>query len=177
METSKKIRKSALVLFVAVSFILMWFIGITVWGGFRYAAPIGELPAGVEEIPVEETIVGDLLVVESPHPVRILVDIIRVLILLSILVGALIVLLAIRKNETPFNKKNVKLLKGIALLLAVLEPFEALAEWVISRFFSPGSVRFYLPAGSILAAGLVVYCIALVFEYGISLQRQMDELL
>ena len=155
METTRKIKTTANVLFLVVSLVLLWFIVITAWGGFRYAVPVGE----------------------SPHPGRVLVDIVRVLVLLSILICALTVLLAIRKDETPFNVKNVRLLKRIAILLMVVEPYEVFAGWITSLFSSPRIMTLYLPAGCVFAAGLVVYCVSLVFDYGISLQKQIDETL
>jgi len=35
----------------------------------------------------------------------------------------------------------------------------------------------YFPSGVIVVVGIVVYCVALVFMYGISLQKQTDETL
>ena len=179
MGTTKKIKRTALILFVAVSLILLWFIAITVWGGFRYAVPVDEA------VPIEGVVpIGDIVPIggaasvgEPLHPVRILIDAVRVILLFSILICALLVLLAIKKDETPFNVKNVKLLRVIAILLAIVEPYGMFADWISSLLSSFGPVVLFLPAGCTLAAGLVVYCISLVFEHGVSLQKQTDETL
>ena len=105
---------------------------------------------------------------------------------------SLTLLHAIRKEETPFTKKVVRKLKTLAILLIVFEPLHfalnlipQLYEPLIQYFPIEGSDYFdrvetmmtISHGGFILAAGLVVYCVALVFQYGISLQNQADETL
>ena len=109
--------------------------------------------------------------------------VIGLFITLGALVIALILLSSIRKAESPFNQKNVKCLKIIALLLIVYEPYYFLASRVIQNLFPiifdngyTVVVRSSL-GGVVLVAGLVAYCISLVFQYGISLQEQIDETL
>ena len=105
------------------------------------------------------------------------------LIVLAILVIALVLLFSIRKEETPFHLKNVRRLKVIAILLMSLEPYHFISEWISNHFYpmvlsDHTAVSVHTSwGGSILVAGLVVYCISLVFEYGISLQKQVDETL
>ena len=109
-----------------------------------------------------------------------IIGIIFVLALLGI--GANL-LYSIRKDATPFDKKNVIKLKAIAILLIVYEPYYYLAEYLMNRFrpiiLSDGSlITLSSPLnGVIFVTGLVMYCVALIFQYGISLQNQVDETL
>ena len=157
MANILKIKKAAIALFAAVSLVLLWFIIQTVRGvmlnkGEWYAPSIATFCLGA-------------------------------LILAATLVFALTLLHSIRKDETPFNRKNVARLKIIAVLLIVLEPYMLIAQWVFHKFYpiilSDGtSIEMHSSmGGTILVTGLVVYCISLVFDYGISLQKQVDETL
>ena len=154
MENTKKIKKSASALLVAVSLIMLYNIIITVNGS----------------IPV---VTGEVLL----NPV-IGFNIVKTFVMLSVQICAAILLLSVKKDETPFNLKNVKLLKSIAILLMTVEPLEFIASR-IPIALGDGTVIMstYLPSGFILAAGIVVYCVALVFKYGITLQKQFDETL
>lgn len=157
MADIKKIKRTALVLFAMASLVLLWFIIHTVRGFVLntaewYAASVAVFSIGV-------------------------------LIMSSTLVIALILLFATRKDETPFNLKNVGRLKAIAVLLVVLEPYQFVSEWVSNKYYpiflNDNTVVSVHTSwgGCILVAGLVVYCVSLVFEYGISLQKQVDETL
>jgi len=90
---------------------------------------------------------------------------------------------SIRKEETPFTKKNTSKLKVIALLLIAYEVYIIVSQYILYTFFFyfqdvNFSVIFGTSLGGvIIVLGLVVYCIALVFEYGIDLQNQVDETL
>ena len=164
MEKIDKIKRAALVLFVVVSLILLYNIILASRVAFTgYAVPIGE----------------------TLNPVKIVFDVIRVLIVLSILTCAMVLLRAIKKDETPFNIKNVKLLKSVAFLTAVLDPYEIVASRIptfLPKIDISGLYRFelattFLPSGCFFVAGIVVYCVSLIFKYGISLQKQFDETL
>jgi len=92
-------------------------------------------------------------------------------------------LYSIRKDETPFTSKNVVKLKAIAILLVVLEIYRFAAERILNSFFpiiladNTQIVVESFSGGIVITIGLVVYGIALVFNYGISLQHQVDETL
>ena len=164
MSKIEKIKRTAFVLFVAVGLILLYNIILAGRVAFTgYAVPVGE----------------------TLNPAKIVFDVIRVLIVLAILTCAMVLLRAIKKDETPFNIKNVKLLKSVAFLIAVLDPYEIVASCVpafLPKHDISGLLRFelttaFLPSGCFFVAGIVVYCVSLVFKYGISLQRQFDETL
>ena len=102
---------------------------------------------------------------------------------MGILIITLLILLSIRRNVTPFNLKNVKLLKAISILLVMYEPVSWIMGNLLSHFhpiiMNDGSsvvIRTSL-GGIVIVTGLAVYCISLVFQYGISLQVQVDETL
>ncbi|MCL2434193.1 MAG: DUF2975 domain-containing protein [Clostridia bacterium] len=158
MEKTKKIKRAAFVLFVAVCLILLYNAVLVSWAGF-----------GIQPVPV-----GAIL-----NPVRIALDVVRVLIVLAILVCAMTVLLSIKKAETPFNTQNIRLLKTIAILLAVIDPYEIIVSRIPYFFVEEGPtvVLSSWPSGCFFVAGIVVFCISLVFEYGMTLQQQFDETL
>lgn len=157
MTDTKKIKRTALTLFAAASLALLLFIvqmvrGFVLNTAEWYVAGIATFSIGV-------------------------------LIMSATLVIALILLLSIRRDETPFTMKNVKRLKAIAILLAALEPYQLVSEWIFNNLYpivisDNTTVSVHTSwGGCIFAAGLVVYSISLVFEYGIYLQNQIDETL
>ena len=109
--------------------------------------------------------------------------IISMFLLPSFLIVALIISLrlvhTIRMEVSPFNYKNVKNLKIIAIMLILKEP----ANYISQRMFIrnnpfPDAIDFIIiDGGFALTTGLIIYCIALVFQYGIALQTQVDETL
>jgi len=90
---------------------------------------------------------------------------------------------SIRKEETPFTKKNATKLKIIALLLVIYEIYVIISQCIIfSTYFRFEEPKYNVImetsfGGAVIVLGLIVYCIALVFEYGITLQNQVDETL
>jgi len=104
-------------------------------------------------------------------------------ILLTSLLISFNLLNSIRKEETPFTKKNVTKLKAIALLLIAYEIYLIISQRIIFsvffRFANPNHIFVMETSlgGVVIVLGLIVYLIALVFEYGIVLQNQADETL
>jgi len=101
------------------------------------------------------------------------------LMITSSLIISLTLLYAIKNEETPFNFKNVKRLKALAVILILFEPSVWLADFIYLRHNPPECCGGWqiIHGGIILAAGLIIYCVALVFQYGIALQTQADETL
>ena len=157
MKDIKNLKKAAIALFIAVSVMLLLFTFQTLRDTARYTS-------GLNAPSVATALIG-------------------VLILAASMVFALTLLSTIRKDETPFSPKNVRHLKVIAALLVILEPYLLAAQWCLHRFYpivlSDGTTveTHSTMGGTIFAAGFVVYCVALVFEYGIILQQQADETL
>jgi len=165
MADMKKIKRAALVLFGIVTVLLLRFLVDT---GIITGRMIGQ------DMTWNAFVVGALFV--------------PVLIMSASLLISLTLLYAIRKEETPFNLKNVRRLKAMAIILVLFEPCMLIAERIHGHFnpFYIGTNEWgeeftlfvYTSwSGFILAAGLITFCVALVFQYGISLQTQVDETL
>lgn len=157
MVTIKKIKRVAFVLFAAVSLVSLWFI--------------------------IDSVRSLLLITSEWNAVSVAFTSIGALITLLILIIALITLYSTKADETPFNRKNVKRLRAMAILLAIYEPFFLIYQLVFQKLYpivlaDGTSVTVHSSMGGVvLVAGLVVFCVSLVFEYGISLQQQVDETL
>lgn len=92
-------------------------------------------------------------------------------------VAALMILRSLWTEETPFLMKNVRRMKALALVLALYEPcLRLLVHWQV-RFTGATNVSWGAAPGVLLPAAAVVYCLALVFQYGVILQTQADETL
>ena len=92
-------------------------------------------------------------------------------------VAALMILRSLWTEETPFLMKNVRRMKALALVLALYEPcLRLLVYWQV-RFTGATNVSWGAAPGVLLPAAAVVYCLALVFQYGVILQTQADETL
>ena len=156
MSNTKRIKRVASVFLIMISVLILWIITRQVISLIGFS--------GWDAVTFILTIVGYVIVLGS-------------------LVIALSLLCSIRKDESPFNCMNVKRLKTIAVLLVLFEPYFFIAQLIHNRKFplvsSDGNtvlVRTTLN-GLVVVVGLIVYCVALVFEYGISLQKQVDETL
>jgi hypothetical protein len=115
--------------------------------------------------------------------------IINLLLFSAIFFVSLTFLLLIRKNESPFNLNVVKRLKAVAILLIIYEVQNTIAQFmyplVLFDGYLEGETQGYytwitaydLWGGFVIVAGLVVYCVALILQHGISLQTQVDETL
>jgi len=157
MANTTKIKRAALVLFIVVSFVLLWFI--------------------------IDNVRGLLQVTSEWNIASVTLTFIGAFIILGTLVIALITLYSIKKDETPFNISNVNRLRTMAVLLIAYEPYFLINQIIFRKLYpivlSDGSsIEIHSTiSGVALVSGLVVYCISLIFEYGISLQQQFDETL
>lgn len=90
---------------------------------------------------------------------------------------ALMILRSLWTEETPFLMKIVRRMKALALMLALFEPcLRLLIYWQV-RVTGATNVNWGAAPGVLLPAAAVVYCLALVFQYGVILQTQADETL
>lgn len=101
---------------------------------------------------------------------------------LAVLFIASGLLRTIRSDSTPFTKENASRLKRIAVLLVAVEPMQMICSVVFNALrplTAAGQkvVEVRSMGGMVIALGLIVFCIALVFEYGTDLQKQSDETL
>lgn len=157
MTNTKKIKRTAFGLFIVVSLVLLWFI--------------------------INNVRSLLLNTTEWNAVSIAFTSIGALITLAALTIALIMLYSIKADETPFNLKNVKRLRAMAIFLIIYEPYFLIYQAIFRKLYplvlaDGTSITVHSTIGGVvLVAGLVVYCVSLVFEYGISLQQQFDETL
>ncbi|MBQ8825954.1 MAG: DUF2975 domain-containing protein [Oscillospiraceae bacterium] len=85
------------------------------------------------------------------------------------IVTAIRLLLGVRKADSPFTELNGKRIGIIGICFMLMEPINFLYE-LINNEFEIGS-------GLAFSAGLVLYCISLIFRYGCELQQESDETL
>ena len=89
---------------------------------------------------------------------------------------------SIKLEYTPFTDKNVSRLKILAILIMLIEPIQMAINY-IGNSLRPLTIDGFKVeihgsmGGIVILLGLVVFCIALVFEYGSCLQKQFDETL
>jgi len=163
MTDTKKIKRTALALFGIISVIFLVYLFQTARG---IVNSIGH---------------DHLLPHFSWNVSAIITTVIGVLIFSVSLAISLSLLFSIRKDETPFNRRTVGKLKVIAVLLIAFEVHNYIAQRIhpLVIFEDADTILSgVMPLGGfLLAAGLVVYCVSLILEYGISLQQQVDETL
>lgn len=114
-------------------------------------------------------------------------------IVLAILAGLVLAIRHVGKSATPFEKKQVKRMQLLALLLLVYAILDSFFADHLFAFFLLGlrdigssgvsAIVFdrpwFIPEINIGAfvGAIVVWCISLVFEYGIELQQDSDSIL
>ncbi len=91
-------------------------------------------------------------------------------IMIIAIVSCLRLLMSIRRDESPFTERNGGKIRTIGIAFMLLEPVQITLMLVQSGEFSVGS-------GIMFSAGIVMYCISLVFRYGCELQQETDETL
>lgn len=91
-------------------------------------------------------------------------------IMIIAIVSCLRLLMSIRRDESPFTERNGGKIRTIGIAFMLLEPVQITLMLVQSGEFSVGSSIMF-------SAGIVMYCISLVFRYGCELQQESDETL
>lgn len=108
-----------------------------------------------------------------------LADYVTILLLYAPILAMGILFLALLRSiwtdETPFHFTNVRRMKVLALLLILFWPYGNLVIWCQVRL--TGRTFSSVSPGASFLAGLGIYCVALVFQYGVALQTQSDETL
>jgi hypothetical protein len=167
MSDIKKIKRTAMVLSIVAGLVILWFTFQQVRGAILTIGFGTDVLGGVS---------ADLYWFFA-------ISFVNIPIILASLIISFSLLNSIRKEETPFTIKNTTKLKVVALLLVAYEITVIISQYIIHNVFlryenpDHGTVMETSLGGIVIVLGLVVYCIALVFEYGISLQNQVDETL
>lgn len=94
------------------------------------------------------------------------------IIFIFILVIVKKVLSSLEKNNTPFVLENVKKFKLMAVLMLVIEPIQ-----MVLLLIENHSLQLSLSDGLVFISGIILLAISVIFEYGISLQQDIDETL
>lgn len=100
----------------------------------------------------------------------------------SLIIGSIImhlcekVLRTVNTESTPFVKDNVSRVKKIAVLMASLSVVPSWFSQIVGFICGSRELMMNVEIGK-LALALVVWCIALIFEYGVTLQEREDETL
>lgn len=116
--------------------------------------------------------------------------------LMLLFVIVLRLLQSVRTGRTPFALENVRRLKSIGVVLLVLGLFQLVGDLLMSGIVMvSGGNAVWMQAGQTVmktstnqvafqystlvfwVTGLLVLCVAFVFQYGVMLQRQSDETL
>lgn len=116
-------------------------------------------------------------------PRRLLFSLPMLLFMVLILSHALLLLHSVAKEESPFNRKNIRHLQRIGILFISYEPLVWLTSLLHRSLFpiSLGTatyVSYTVNCGGVfLVSGLVVLAVSNIFRYGAELQKLSDETL
>ena len=167
MSDTNKFKRAALVLLIITGLVILWFFFQQGRGLYNI------ITLGFDLFGGEGALFG----------VYFAIAFVSVPMMLASLIIGFSLLHSIRRKESPFTKKNVTKLKAVAILLVAFELYLIISQIIIHRYFfifAHSGYSYFMSVslgGVVIVLGLVVYCIALVFEYGISLQNQVDETL
>ena len=84
---------------------------------------------------------------------------------------------AISNERTPFTIKNVKYIKSISILILIAGLAVPVLENLVMKIAYPEaessiSINFFM-----VLAAIAMYCLSLVFQYGVYLQNESDQTL
>ena len=88
------------------------------------------------------------------------------------IVTAIRLLWGVRKSDSPFTVLNGKRIGTIGICFMLMEPLNFIYSGLIKNDWSIENF-----SGLAFSAGLVLYCISLIFRYGCELQQESDETL
>ena len=166
MSKTKKLKRTATLLLGAIFvIILLYFVQVTT----GIAATInneGLHPYNWDAVAITLWVLGTIVYVSSA------------LIAVSLL-------LSIRKEESPMNQKTVRKIKILSMFLISFEVLNFMQqrlspivvfEGYIEELYTMITVSVGF-GGFMIIFGFITYCVALMLEYGITLQEQVDETL
>ncbi len=100
----------------------------------------------------------------------------------TLIIGSVVFLLSekvlntVKTESTPFVAENVKRIKAIAILTAITGVVPSWISQIVSLFGGNKDIFIDVSVDKIVI-GLVIWCVALIFEYGVNLQQRDDETL
>lgn len=100
----------------------------------------------------------------------------------TLIIGSVIFLLTekvlntVKADSTPFVTENVRRIKAIAILTAITGVVPSWISQVVSLFAGSKDIFIEVNLDKIVI-GLIIWCVALIFEHGVTLQQRDDETL
>lgn len=86
------------------------------------------------------------------------------------IVTAIQLLWGVRKADSPFTELNGKRIGTIGICFMLIEPLNFIYEAICNKVWDISEFN-----GLAFSAGLVLYCVSLIFRYGCELQQESDE--
>lgn len=163
ISSKEKIRRMSAV----ASVVLIIYMAVFVYGSFGAAFMKGFIDGlnGVEN----ETESNGVLI-------DVIVPITAIALIVFFTVSAYRLLKSMKMDESPFTEINGIRIRNMGLALI----FEELMETAVAIGSSVAHGEGYIsgmPMGFGIMAGLILYCVSLVFRYGCELQQESDETL
>lgn len=81
----------------------------------------------------------------------------------------------VSEEGTPFNHEHIGRIKIIAFMVIGLSILESFSDGLLS-LFTDNNIMLNIDFNGIIL-GIIIYCLALFFDYGCQLQKQSDETL
>lgn len=100
----------------------------------------------------------------------------------AVAIGSVVMLLCerilgtVNTENTPFVAENVRRLKIMSVLMAVVSVVPSWLAQIVSFILGDRNLLMEVELGMLMIA-LVIWCLALIFEYGVTLQQREDETL
>lgn len=82
----------------------------------------------------------------------------------------------INATGTPFNENYVKVIKRIGVLVAVMTVVESAVDSAAAAFAGVDTLGMSSDSTGVIF-GVIIYCLAYIFDYGCTLQKLSDETL
>ncbi len=83
----------------------------------------------------------------------------------------------ISRDSSPFMPKNISRMKKIAILLFVSSVVSPAVNAAVGKSLSLTNAESMNYSSEIIILSVIIYCFALIFQYGAELQQQSDETL
>ncbi|MGN1416088.1 MAG: DUF2975 domain-containing protein [Oscillospiraceae bacterium] len=163
ISSKEKIRRMSAV----ASVVLIIYMAVFVYGSFGAAFMKGFID-GLNGVEYETESDGVL--------VDVIVPITAIALIVFFTVSAYRLLKSMKTDESPFTEINGIRIRNMGLALI----FEELMETAVAIGSSIADGESYIsgmPMGFGIMAGLILYCVSLVFRYGCELQQESDETL
>lgn len=104
-----------------------------------------------------------------------LMDAVSYIILEIIVILGFMTFKRMSKSNTPFETRNVKMMKIIVGMLILLAFLPAIVQFILMNIIKSNALYEESFDFTFLWIAIIVYCITLIFEYGCEVQKKADE--